>query len=98
ERCSIRLENGEPRFVGASGVAQRLIPLTEDTDLIEDERFAPEKQVRVRFVADASGTITSLQLLVDDGRVLTRKRIRSAWSRRAHPRKTALVSLAKRSR
>lgn len=76
ERCSIRLENGEPRFVGASGVAQRLIPLAEDTYLIEDERFAPEKQIRVRFVADQGDTITSLQLLVDDGRVLDRKRIR----------------------
>jgi retinol-binding protein 3 len=75
ERCSIRLEGREFRFVGVSGVAQPLIALTEDTYLIEDDRFAPEKQVRVRFVAGPDGRITSLQLLVDDGRVLTRKRI-----------------------
>ena len=75
ERCRIVLESGELRFVGASGVAQRLIPLTEDTYLIEDERFAPEKQIRLRFVEAPAGAITSLQLLVDDGRILTRKRI-----------------------
>ena len=75
ERCRIEVVAGELRFIGVSGQPQRLIPLTEDTYLLEDDRFAPEHQIRVRFVADRAGRTTSLQLLVDDGRVLTRKRI-----------------------
>jgi hypothetical protein len=74
-RCEIRIEQDELRFVGASGVAQRLIPLTEELFLIEDERMPPPEQVRVRFVPDTHGEITSLELLVRDGRVLPRARI-----------------------
>lgn len=75
ERCTIRVEQDELRFVGASGIAQRLTPLTEDTFLIDDERFPPPEQIRIRFVADASGEFASLQLLVRDGRVLPRARL-----------------------
>jgi hypothetical protein len=75
ERCVIRIEQDELRFVGASGIAQLLIALTEDTFQIVDERFPPPEQIRIRFVPDASGVIASLQLLVPDGRVLTRARL-----------------------
>jgi len=75
ERCVIRVEQDELRFVGASGIAQRLIPLTEDTFQIDDERFPPPEQIRIRFVPDASGGTASLQLLVRDGRVLPRARL-----------------------
>ena len=75
ERCVIRVEDRGLAFVGVSGVPQRLIPLSEDTFLIEDERFAPEEQVRVRFVAGSAGTSPSLELLVSDGRVLPRARL-----------------------
>ena len=74
ERCRIETDGDELRFIGVSGQPQRLIPLTEDTYLLEDERFPPEQQIRVRFVAGPDGRTTSLLLLVDDGRVLTRKR------------------------
>jgi len=75
ERCRIENAGGGLQFIGVSGQPQRLIPLTEDTYLLEDDRFAPEQQIRVRFVTGPDGTTSSLQLLVDDGRVLTRKRI-----------------------
>jgi hypothetical protein len=75
DRCEIRTEQDELRFVGASGVAQRLVPLTEELFQIEDERLPGSEQVRVRFVPDARGEITSLQLLVRDGRVLPRARV-----------------------
>jgi retinol-binding protein 3 len=74
ERCEVRLEQGALHFVGASGHPQRLVPLSEDTFLIDDERFAPEAQVRVRFVAGPDAA-PALELLVSDGRVLRRSRI-----------------------
>jgi hypothetical protein len=75
ERCVIRIEQDELRFVGASGIAQPLIALTEDTFQIGDERIPPPEQVRIRFVTDASGGTTALELLVRDGRVLPRARL-----------------------
>src|SRR5262249_40299448 len=65
ERCVIRAEDGGLSFVGVSGVPQRLIPLSEETFLIEDERFAPEEQVRVRFVPAQGAMSPALELLVD---------------------------------
>lgn len=77
ERCAIRADQDELRFVGASGIAQRLMALTEDTFQIDDERIPPPEQVRIRFVAEANanGGITRLELLVRDGRVLPRARL-----------------------
>jgi hypothetical protein len=75
ERCRIEVVGGELRFVGVSGQPQRLIPLSGDTYLLEDDRFAPEHQIRVHFVSGPGRNTTSLLLLVDDGRVLTRKRV-----------------------
>ena len=75
ERCQIRVEQDELRFVGASGIAQRLIPLTGETYLIDDERIPPPEQVRIHFVQDAHDQVTSIELLVRDGRVLPRARL-----------------------
>jgi retinol-binding protein 3 len=77
ERCEIRRNDDGLQFIGASGMPQRLIPLTEDTFLIDDDRFAAPDQIRVRFVADAGAARPSLELLVKDGRVLKRARVGS---------------------
>ena len=76
ERCVVRADGCGLSFVGVQGVPQRLIPLSADTFVIDDERFAPEDQVRVRFVADGALS-RALELLVSDGRVLKRARLGS---------------------
>ena len=79
ERCAVRADGCGLTFVGVSGVPQRLIPLSEETFLIDDERFAPEEQVRVRFVPSPPslpmGAGPALELHVSDGRILPRARL-----------------------
>jgi len=75
ERCTIQVDQDQLQFVGASGVPQRLIALSDDTFQIDDERIPPHEQVRIHFVAGADGPASSLELLVRDGRVLPRARL-----------------------
>ena len=70
----ISLEQGQLYFLGASGVRRKLYALTEDSFLIEDTSVPAEAQARVRFVKNAEGKITELQLMVPDGRAFPRTR------------------------
>jgi hypothetical protein len=75
DRCAIQIDQDRLQFVGASGVPQHLIALSDDTFLIDDERSPPQEQVRIHFVIGAEGPATALELLVRDGRVLPRQRL-----------------------
>jgi hypothetical protein len=75
DRATIRLEEARLSFIGASGVPRALHALSDGSFLIEDTSVPPENQARVRFVRDASGTVTGLELLAPDGRVLPRARV-----------------------
>ena len=68
----ISLEQGQLYFLGASGLQRKLYALADDTFLIEDQSVPPEQQARVRFVKNAVGRITELQLMVADGRTFPR--------------------------
>lgn len=70
----VTLEQGQLFFLGVSGVKRKLLALSEDTFLIEDASVSAESQARVRFVRDANGVVTKLELLVSDGRAFPRKR------------------------
>lgn len=70
----ISLEQGQMYFLGASGVRRKLYALADDTFLIEDLSVPSENQARVRFVKNAQGIVTELQLMVADGRTFPRAR------------------------
>jgi hypothetical protein len=74
DRARIEAEGGRLYFVGASGVRRALFLLSDGTFLIEDASVPPENQARLRFVVDATGRVTGLELLAPDGRVLPRAR------------------------
>lgn len=75
DRATIEVDQGNAHFVGAGGVRRRLLALTDGTFLIEDVSVPPENQARLRFVLDAQGRVTGLELLAPDGRVLPRARL-----------------------
>lgn len=68
----VSLEQGQLYFLGASGVRRKLYALADETFLIEDQSVAPENQARLRFIKNAAGNVTELQLLVADGRAFPR--------------------------
>lgn len=72
----ISLEQGQLYFLGASGVRRPLRALADDLFLIEDGSVPSEHQARARFVRNAEGVVTELQLLVADGRSFPRARVR----------------------
>jgi hypothetical protein len=71
-RIVVSLEQGQLYFLGASGMRRKLYALANDTFLIEDASVPPENQAHVRFVRNAAGNVTELQLLVADGRAFPR--------------------------
>jgi len=71
-QITISLETGQLYFLGASGVKRKLHALAVDTFLVEDSSVSPESQARLRFVKDAAGKVTKLDLLVSDGRSFPR--------------------------
>jgi hypothetical protein len=68
----ISLEQDQLYFLGASGVKRKLYALADDIFLIEDRSVPPENQARVRFMKNAAGKVTELQLMVADGRTFPR--------------------------
>lgn len=68
----VSLEQGQLYFLGASGVPRKLHALADDIFLIEDTSVPPENQARVRFIRNAAGTVTELQLMIADGRTFPR--------------------------
>jgi retinol-binding protein 3 len=70
----ISLEQGQLYFLGASGVRRKLHALADETFLVKDESVPPENQARVRFIKNAAGKVTELQLMVADGRTFSRAR------------------------
>ena len=72
----VSLEQGQLYFLGASGVRRKLYALADDTFLIEDKSVPPENQARVRFIKNAAGSVTELQLMVPDGRTFPRAKER----------------------
>jgi hypothetical protein len=68
----ISLELGQLNFLGASGVRRKLYALADETFLIDDQSVPPENQARVRFIKNAAGKITQLELMVADGRTFPR--------------------------
>ena len=70
----VSLEQGQLYFLGAAGVRRKLHALADDTFLIEDASVPPEQQARARFIKNAAGSVTELQLLVPDGRSFPRAR------------------------
>jgi hypothetical protein len=68
----ISLEQGQLYFLGASGVRRKLYALADETFLIDDQSVPPENQARVRFLKNAAGKITQLELMVADGRMFPR--------------------------
>ena len=72
----VSLEQGQLYFLGASGVKRKLHALTDDTFLIEDTSVPRENQAQVRFVKNAAGSVTELQLMIADGRAFPRPRDR----------------------
>ena len=68
----VSLEQGQLYFLGASGVRRKLYALADESFLIEDQSVAPENQARVRFIKNAAGNVTELQLMVADGRTFPR--------------------------
>ena len=73
-QTTISLEQGQLYFLGASGVRRKLHALGDDYFLIEDASVPPENQARVRFIKNAAGVVTELQLVVADGRTFLRAR------------------------
>ena len=71
----VTLKEGQLYFLGASGVTRKLIALADDTFLIEDSSVPAEHQARVRFVKNAAGVVTELQLMIADGRAFPRARV-----------------------
>jgi len=74
EGVSIDLVDGRLTFLGASGIRRNLHALAADYFLIEDTSVPPENQARLRFIRNAEGKVTELQLIVRDGRVFRRPR------------------------
>lgn len=68
----VSLEQGQLYFLGASGVRRKLYALSDETFLIEDHSVPSENQARVRFIKNAAGNVTELQLMVADGRTFPR--------------------------
>ena len=68
----VTLNQGQIYFLGASGITRKLLPLSDDTFIIEDSSVPPEHQARVRFVKNAKGVVTELQLMIADGRAFPR--------------------------
>jgi hypothetical protein len=63
------------RFLGASGILRTVLPLSDETFLIQDATVPSSVQARLRFARDASGNVTGLELLTDGGRVIPRRRL-----------------------
>ena len=73
-RITVTLEQGQLYFLGASGIKRHLYTLADDYFLMEDASVPPENQARVRFIRNAEGVVTELQLMVADGRTFPRAR------------------------
>jgi hypothetical protein len=73
-QITVSMERDQLYFLGASGVKRRLLALAEDYFLIEDLSVSSETQARVRFVRNAAGAVTEMQLIVADGRTFPRVR------------------------
>jgi retinol-binding protein 3 len=71
---AVTLEQGQLYFIGVSGVKRKLLALADEYFLLEDASIPPENQARVRFVSNAEGVVTELQLMVADGRTFPRAR------------------------
>jgi hypothetical protein len=67
--------DGALKFLGASGILRNLIPLHDGTFLIEDDSVPPTGQARLRFTLGADGSVTGLELLIENGDVLPRSRL-----------------------
>ena len=67
--------DGALRFLGASGVLRDMTPLSDGTFLIEDASVPMTAQARARFVRDAGGVPSRLELLTEGGEVLPRDRL-----------------------
>jgi len=75
EGIQISAVEGTLKFLGASGVLRDMTPLRDGTFLVEDASVPATAQARVRFVADAAGTVSRLELLTENGDVLPRARL-----------------------
>ena len=74
EGVAVSLIEGQLYFLGASGVRRRLLAIAEDLFLIEDSTVPVENQARARFARNADGSVSELQLIVNDGRMFRRSR------------------------
>ncbi len=66
---------GALKFLGASGVLRDMTPLSDGAFLIEDASVPATAQARVRFVRDAAGAVSGLELLTEGGDVIPRPRL-----------------------
>jgi hypothetical protein len=66
---------GALKFLGASGVLRDMTPLSDGAFLIEDASVPPRARARVRFVRDAAGAVSGLELLTESGEVIPRPRL-----------------------
>lgn len=67
--------DGALRFLGASGILRVMTPLADGTFLIEDASVPMTAQARARFVREAGGVPSRLELLTERGEVLPRPRL-----------------------
>jgi retinol-binding protein 3 len=74
EGVTVSLIEGQLYFLGASGIRRRLLAIAEDLFLVEDSTVPAENQARARFARNAGGSVSELQLIVNDGRVFRRPR------------------------
>lgn len=70
----VSLDGDQLLFLGASGIKRKLLALSEDYFIIEDLSVQPLDQARLRFIRNADGNVTELQLVVSDGRTFSRAR------------------------
>jgi len=75
EGVQITAVAGTLKFLGASGVLRDLTPLCDGTFLVEDASVPATAQARVRFVAGADGAVSGLELLTENGEVISRSRL-----------------------
>ena len=74
EGVTVNLIERQLYFLGASGVRRRLLAIADDLFLVEDNTVPVENQARARFARNADGSVSELQLIVNDGRIFRRPR------------------------
>jgi hypothetical protein len=74
EGITVRAEGNALKFIGSSGLTRDVTALRDHTFLIEDRSVPATAQARLRFVRNADGVVTGLELLVPGGRVIPRAR------------------------